>query len=207
MSDSPPTHNLFANLPVMPTGPIQDTRTFFDDNWNFTIHYPSDWNIIYENEPVGAWTIPIAIAGPGVEGERPVFMVSARCGTIQQGADELPRAIQDYIAASEAELGRSLAGYQLISTTIIHLAQRPTAWLVYSYNGKQGRIYEESFTMFDARTTFWFVCRASLACYAQMRPCFQSILASFRIGREMAERADEPIRAENASEQDVEHVE
>jgi hypothetical protein len=29
-------------------------RIFFNQEWNFTIAYPTDWRIIYENEPAGS---------------------------------------------------------------------------------------------------------------------------------------------------------
>ena len=39
------------------------TKTFYHEEWNFSVTYPADWEIIYQDEPAGSWTIPIAVAG------------------------------------------------------------------------------------------------------------------------------------------------
>ncbi len=151
-------------------------RTFYTREWDFSLCYPSDWHIIYENEPAAAWIIPIAVAGPSAQGYPSV--------TLMVCSNDAPGPIQAYLEASRNDLEQTLPGWQLISADEMRLARRPAVRIAYSYKGSGGRIVEESITVFSARTLFRFVCQAPAAHEAQVKPSFDAILASFRIGRQ-----------------------
>ncbi len=168
-------------------------RTFYNEEWDFTICYPADWRIVYENEPAGSWIIPIAVASADGGDERAVLTVNARRDEILPGsaglcASGLRMSVpQAYIERTEQELEHSLAGYQFISGQETHLADQPAAKLMYSYNGQGGRMMEESTTLFGVGVTFKLICKAPADRYAELYPCFQRIVDSFRIGRDRPE--------------------
>lgn len=187
-------------------------KTFFHEEWNFSITYPADWEIIYQDEPAGSWTIPIAVAGADTGSGRPCFMVNARRGEILQGSStspvfvvgpdgtpvKMPGTPREYIEMNRESLRHGFPGFQFISAEEIRLAHKPAAKLVYSYSGQKGRITEESITLFGVGVTFQFICEVPSAQYAEFQPRFQSILESFRIGREMPEEA---VAAKSDSEE------
>ncbi len=168
-------------------------RTFYNEEWDFTICYPADWCIVYENEPTGAWIIPIAVASSDTGDGRAVFTVNARREEILQSSAGL-RALgvrmstpQEYLEWNKQELERSLAGYQFISEEKTRLADQPVARLVYSYSGQGKRMMEEAIALFSIGMTFRFICKAPPDRYAELYPCFQRIVDSFRIGRDRPE--------------------
>jgi tetratricopeptide (TPR) repeat protein len=124
-------------------------------------------------------------------------MVNARRGEILQGSSsvrvyawgdgtptEMPSTPQEYIEMNKKTLGREFSGYQFIAAEESRLANKPAARLLYSYEGNKGRITEESITLFGVGVTFQFICESPASKYDEYRPCFQSILESFRIGRD-----------------------
>ena len=64
-------------------------KTFYHEEWNFSIVYPAEWEIIYQDERAGSWTIPIAVAGEDTGQGRASFMVNARRGQILQGSSHV----------------------------------------------------------------------------------------------------------------------
>lgn len=177
--------------------------SYYNEEWNFSIAYPADWEILWENEPAGSWTIPIAVAGEKRSDGRPCFIVNVRHGEILQGSDnlkvtsigpngsliEMPSTPQEYIERSKEDLQRSFSGFQFIVAEEIRFANKPAVRLVYSYDGQIGRIQEESITLFGVGVTFQFICEVPSSQYAEFQPRFQCFLESFRIGHEMPEAA------------------
>jgi hypothetical protein len=177
-------------------------RIFINQEWNFTIAYPQDWRIIYENEPAGSWIIPIAVASVDAGKGRAVLTVNARRGEILQGraglcahsvsANVTPLkamgAPQDYIEWNKRELEHLLADYQFISGQETRLADQPAARLIYGYNRQGKRMTEECITLFGAGVTFRFICEAPAGQYVELAPCFRRILDSFGIGQELREK-------------------
>jgi HEAT repeat protein len=170
--------------------------THYSDEWNFSISYPADWEIVYEDEPAGSWTIPIAVAGEQQVGGRPCFMVNVRQGEILQGSGnwkvtsvsadgnitEMPSTPQEYIEMNKEQLPLSFSGYKFISAEEIRLAKKPAATMIYSYDGQEGRIQEECITLFGVGVTFQFICECPAQQFNNVNPVFKSIVESFRIG-------------------------
>lgn len=173
------------------------TRTFYHDEWNFSITYPADWEIIYRDEPAGSWSVPIAVAGADTNKGRPCFMVNARMGEILQGSEnmqvysmgpdgrpiQMPHTPKEYIQMTRDTLALQFDDFEFISGKEMCLISQPAAKLVYSYRGAMGRITEESITLFGVGITFQFICEVPSSQYKTFWPVFQKILYSFHFGR------------------------
>ncbi|MFM6632619.1 MAG: HEAT repeat domain-containing protein, partial [Microcystis panniformis] len=176
-------------------------KSYYSREWNFSIAYPTDWEILWENKPAGSWTIPIAVAGKEGSGGRPCFSVNVRRGKILQGNPHLkitglredgklieyPSTPQEYIEQQQAELPSCFSGFQFISGEEILLAHQPAAKLVYRYDGAKGQIQEQSTTLFGVEIAFQFVSEVPVQEAAKFQPAFNSILESFRIGDDSSE--------------------
>ncbi|MCA2504873.1 MAG: HEAT repeat domain-containing protein [Microcystis sp. M54BS1] len=180
---------------------LSPMKSYYSREWNFSIAYPTDWEILWENKPAGSWTIPIAVAGKEGSGGRPCFSVNVRRGKILQGNPHLkitglredgklieyPSTPQEYIEQQKAELPSCFSGFQFISGEEIRLAHQPAAKLVYRYDGAKGQIQEQSTTLFGVELTFQFVSEVPVQEAAKFQPAFNSILESFRIGDDSSE--------------------
>lgn len=180
---------------------LSPMKSYYSREWNFSIAYPTDWEILWENEPAGSWTIPIAVAGKEGSGGRPCFSVNVRRGKILQGNPHLkitglredgklieyPSTPQEYIEQQKAELPSCFPGFQFISGEEIRLAHQPAAKLVYRYDGAKGQIQEQSTTLFGVELTFQFVSEVPVQEAAKFQPALNSILESFRIGDDSSE--------------------
>lgn len=181
--------------------------SYYNEEWNFSIAYPADWEILWENEPAGSWVMAVAVAGNERSGGRPGLIVNVRRGEVLQGSSnvrvisiggdgesrEEPRTPQEYIERSKEDLRRSFSGFRLLSAEEIRLANKPATRLVYSYDGESGRRREECITLFSVGVTFQFTCEAPANQFATFKPIFDSIIRSFRIGHEPSE---EPSKAD-----------
>ncbi len=179
-------------------------KSYYNEEWNFSIAYPSHWQIIWENEPAGSWVIPIAVAGRQMATGRPCFMVNVRRGEILQGSSnmkvsgmsedgrliEMPSTPQEYIEMNKQQLPGNFPGYQFISSQETRLANKPAARIVYSYDGQAGRIAEECITLFGVGVTFQFICEVPAGQFSFFGSIFKDILESFRIGRATPEDVD-----------------
>ncbi|MFM6323755.1 MAG: HEAT repeat domain-containing protein [Microcystis panniformis] len=180
---------------------LSPMKSYYSREWNFSIAYPTDWEILWENKPAGSWTIPIAVAGKEGSGGRPCFSVNVRRGKILQGNPHLkitglredgklieyPSTPQEYIEQQQAELPSCFSGFQFISGEEILLAHQPAAKLVYRYDGAKGQIQEQSTTLFGVEIAFQFVSEVPVQEAAKFQPAFNSILESFRIGDDSSE--------------------
>lgn len=199
------------NLTVEPNVEQNDRMiSYYNEEWNFSIAYPADWEILWENEPAGSWTIPIAVAGEKRSDGRPCFIVNVRHGEVLQGSDNLKvtsigpngsligmaGTLQEYIEKCKENLQRSFSGFQFIVAEEIRFANKPAVRLVYSYDGQMGRMQEESITLFGVGVTFEFIHEVPSSQYVEFQPRFQDFLESFRIGHEMPEAA---VTAEDSS--------
>lgn len=63
------------------------------------------------------------------------------------------------------------------------MAGKPAARMVYHYDGKLGRIQEESITWFGAYLTLQFICEMPANKADEYAAIFKSILESFLVGR------------------------
>jgi len=192
----------------MPSTEVR-TTTFYHEEWNFSLAYPADWPVIYQDEPAGSWTIPIAVAGPSAPGGRPTFMVNARRGEILQGSSgspvyaigptgqmiKMPCTPEEYIALNRDSLAGDFPGYRFLAGEAITLADKPAARMEYSYDTQGGRITEEAVTLFGVGVTFQFIAEMPAAKVEKLRPLLRGILESFRLGRPEPQ-AEELVAAE-----------
>ncbi len=177
---------------------------YCNKEWNFSIKYPTDWKIVWENEPAGSWTMPVAVAGEKRRIGRPCFMVNARRDEILRGSDNfivnqlledgsvvtVPRDPAEYIELNKKTLAREFPGYQFISAEETSIGNRPAARMVYSYDGRISRIQEESITWFGAGVTFQFICEVPVSQHAEFQPYFKDILESLKLGHGMPQEED-----------------
>ena len=180
---------------------LSKLKSYYNKEWNFSFAYPSEWEILWENEPADSWIIPIAIAGQEQNGGRPCFSVNARRGEILQENSQIkatsltegeqvlafPSTPQEYIKQEQEELKRAFPGFQLISAEELLLDNKPSARLVYSYDGVKGRIQEECTTLFGVGVTFQFISEVPARDSAQFAPVFKGIFESLRIGHSPSE--------------------
>jgi hypothetical protein len=183
------------------TGVQRQLKQYYNKEWNFSITYPVDWEILCENKSVGSWVMAIVVAGKERSGGRPGLIVNVRRGEILRGSSnvtvfsigkdgetrEEPRTPQEYVERSKEDLRRSFPGFQFLSAEEISLVNKPAVREVYSYNGDSGRIQEECITLFGVGITFQFTCEAPINQFTKIKPIFDSIIGSFRIGREPSE--------------------
>jgi hypothetical protein len=182
--------------------------SYYNEEWNFSIAYPADWEILWENEPAGSWWVmAVAVAGKEGSGGRPGLIVNVQRGEVLQGSSnvrvisiggggesrEEPRTPREYIERSKEDLRRSFSGFRFLSAEEIRLGNKPATRLVYSYDGENGRRQEECITLFGVGVTFQFTCEAPANQFATFKPIFDSIIGSFRIGHEPSE---EPSKAD-----------
>lgn len=181
-------------------------KTYFSNDWNFSIDYPADWEVLWENESAGSWTIPIGVAGKQGDGGRPCFSVNVRRREILEGSAtfkvtrvgpnghviEAPSTPQEYIEMRRLQLPGQFERVEFISAEECRVEQKPAARLVYSYAGQRGRIQEECLTLFGVGVTFQFICEVPVAEAAAFAPVFASILGSFCTGRKRADNAALP---------------
>ncbi|MCZ8224313.1 MAG: tetratricopeptide repeat protein [Microcystis sp. LE19-84.1B] len=171
---------------------LSKLKSYDNKEWHFSFAYPSEWKILWENEPADSWIIPIAIAGQEQSGGLPCFSVNARRGEILQEKEQVlvfPSTPQEYIKQEQEELKRAFPGFQLISAEELLLDNKPSARLVYSYDGVKGRIQEECTTLFGVGVTFQFISEVPARDSAQFAPVFKGIFESLRIGRSSSENS------------------
>lgn len=171
---------------------------YYCNKWDFTVKYPSDWEIIWENEPAGSWDIAVAVAGKDEGSGRPCFMVNVRNGEILQGNNNLmvssmgpdgriikmPSTPNEYIEMEKTQLPKEFPGFQFVSSKEIQLINKPAAKMVYSYKREMGEIMEESITLFGDGLTFQFISEVPYKRYSKLKNCLNKIIVSFQMGRE-----------------------
>ncbi|MFX0132690.1 MAG: PsbP-related protein [Candidatus Hodarchaeota archaeon] len=174
---------------------------YYNEEWNFSIKYPANWEVAIENESSGSWMIPIALAGPKIGSIKPCFMINARRGEVLEGNSNMivnhftnegrivkvPRTPQEYIEQSKKDLPNCFPGFSYIDGQELRIANKPAAKLEYCYDGEYERIQEESITLFGVNMTFQFVCEMPFNPSHEVKKIFKSIIDSFRVGNAFTE--------------------
>lgn len=170
--------------------------SYHNDEWNFSMNYPASWDIIYENEPAGTWTVPISVGGKIENGLRPHFMVNAHHYQLLEGDNNLtvvhayddgnvresPKTPHEYIEMTKNSIASQFPGIQFISEDATTIEGYPAAKQVYSYEGTNGRrIQEETITIFGDNTTFQLISEIPVDQIEKHQSTMQKILESFKI--------------------------
>jgi len=175
-----------------------EIKQYYNERWNFTIQYPGSWGIALENESFDPWIIPVAVASEMGKGKTGFIInvqgreILAKGTVMFVGPNgkmrKRPTNPQEFIEAARDELSRSFTNLRFHAGEQIQFLGKPAAKLDYSYDGREGRIREQSITYFGVGVTFQFICEAPEAEFERWKPVFECIINSFRIGRGMAEK-------------------
>lgn len=173
-----------------------------DARWGFHFAYPSDWEVIYENEPAGSWTIPIAVASADAGKGRACFMVNIQEREILQGGQNMdvfmpgpdgqmikaPSTPAEYIELNRTTLSGQFQDFRYIEGETSTLAERRAARMLYSYRGRSGRIQEALITLFDQGRTWQFIFEMPDDEAPVLKQLLSRLLASFGLGAGSAKR-------------------
>lgn len=173
----------------MPPG--GSTRTYANSQWGFWLEHPTDWELLWENDPAGSWLAAVGIAGSRVSGGRPGLIVNVRRGSVLAEHTDggvrvvnigAPSTVQEFVDQSVATLAGSFTGFKLLTKIETELAGKPSVRMAYTYdarNASNTRMQESSVTRFG-KDTFQITCEAPAADFGKVEPVFQSIIDSFR---------------------------
>lgn len=169
-----------------------EKKSYYSEQWNFSITYPADWEIVHENEPVDPWVMVVAIAS--LPGRQTAILVNARRGEalarfpqISVGRDgtvvQEPTTPQEFIQVQREGLARSFRNFSFHFGEELELLDKPAVRTVYSYDGDRERRKELCITWFGVGVTFQFIGEASAAEFDRWQPVFDRVIESFRIGK------------------------
>lgn len=217
---SAPPGRVDESLPSrrMANGAETKSKRYHNSEWGFSLLYPSDWQIVWENRPEGSWVMAVGLAGEVTRsGLRPALIVNARRGDVLEGNNNVtvvhigpagsvtaPRTPAEYIESSKTELGNAFSGFRLISAEEARFLNLPAVILVYSYASAQQRTQEMCVTVFGLGVTFQLTFEIAPAEFDHLRPTFDAILDSFDIGGAVAATVDSgPVIQRAADAQDA----
>ena len=171
-----------------------EMKTYTSSQWGLSFRYPAAWEVIYENDMSGSWSIAIAVGGKMRGGQRPVFMVNARGDEILSPpwVTDLMRADGSVVTAMHSPADhiesskRDLPGYfdqlQFKAVGEIRLQGNiPAAQCLYSYSSSGGRVTEKSVTVFCKNISFQFICDMPESKQGKYLVIFNDILESLNI--------------------------
>ncbi len=183
-------------------------KTYHNVKWNFTLDYPEDWDVMWENVPDGGWEVVVGVAGkPSLSGRPYVTVrvlqkavlnfysenVSVRAsGGPGQGV-ELPRTVEEYHRICKQELMKVLPDVQFIADRQGVLAGMASGTLRYSYRSKTGVILETQINIFGSTSTYRLLCEAPEEQSESVDSYFDSVVAAFI---PFAKTAPEPFSEE-----------
>lgn len=175
-----------------------DGKQYYNKQWNFSIVYPADWELLWENRPQGSWVMAVAVAGRTGGSIRPGLIVNARRGEALEGssnvtvmhiggdttAKQAPKTPKEYIERSKADLNEAFSGLRFLSGEEIRLINKPATRVVYSYATNSGRMQEMCVTIFGVGVTFQITCEVAPEEFDRFKPTFDAVINSFNIGIE-----------------------
>jgi hypothetical protein len=164
-------------------------------DWQFSLAYPPDWEILWQDTPAGRWTSAIALSSREASDDRVGLVVNVCPGRLLEGEDterilnvgpegqnlKVPRTVGEYVERSSAELGQSFFGLQLISGEVTRLADHPASRLIYTYDRSGKRVEEECATLFGDRATFEFTFEAPMDQFPEVEPVLQLVIGSLTL--------------------------
>jgi hypothetical protein len=201
-------------------GPVDQPRpaetpagrsSYYNEEWNFSIAYPKDWRMLWENRARGPW----AYTAFGEESRAtisPGFAVLARKGQVLEGdstvtvhhidgdgiASTAPKSPAEFIENVKQDLMAALSGLLFHSTDDIEVNKKPATRVIYSYDTDDGKKQQMSVTVFGVNVTFQITCEAAADDFTMLRSTFDDVISSFRIGRKDESHAEDAPAATEA---------
>ena len=175
--------------------PSTHMKTYYNKKRNLELPYPSDWEIIWENEPDGGWEIIVGIAGRQSSVGRPCVTLRAlphavinfgpaHISVFAAGGSNVPsqlvRTAEEYNEECTQELKNVLPGVRFISAETGTLAGMPSATLVYTYAGNNGIIREKQVNLFGHAVTYRLLFEAPEEQNESIEKYFDTVVANFK---------------------------
>jgi hypothetical protein len=170
-------------------------KTYHNTKWNFSLEFPENWEIVWENEPDGGWEIVVGIAGkPSYSGRSVVTIRVIKQAVLNFGPTnvdvfaaggfgepmELPRTPEEYNEICKQELINILPGLRFISQETGTLAGMSSGTLLYSYKGQAGTIREKQVNLFGKEVTYRLLCESPEEESESTEKYFDSIVSNFK---------------------------
>ena len=170
-------------------------KTYSSSEWGLSFKYPATWNMIFENDTSGSWSIPVTVGGEMRGGQRPAFMVNARRDemitpphvTVTQALVDgsfhtSPHSPMEHNEDSQKSLPGYFDDIRFMDSAEIRLKGGvPAAWMVYSYSSSDGSVTELSVTAFCRDITYQFICDMPSSEQGHYMVIFGEILESIDI--------------------------
>ena len=173
-------------------------KRYYNKEWNFSIVYPADWELLWENRSQGSWVMAVAVAGRPGGRVRPGLIVNVRRGEVLEGSTtvtvthigqdgsvaQTPKTPGEYIEKSKEDLKRAFSGLRFLSGEETRLINKPATRVVYAYDTRSGRMQEMCVTIFGVGVTFQITCEVAPEQFDVFKLVFDDIIRSFNIGSE-----------------------
>ena len=174
-------------------------KRYYNKEWNFSIVYPTDWELLWENRPAGSWVMAVAIASRPAGGYRCGLIVNARRGEVLEGSPSVtvthiggdgtvmqaPKTPAEFIERSKHDLTQAFSGLRFHSGEVFRLINKPATRVVYSYDTDSGsRTQEICVTVFGVGVTFQITGELPGHQIDTFTPIVDRIIGSFNIGSE-----------------------
>ena len=190
-----------------------DGKRYYSKDWNFSMVYPADWEMLWENRPAGTWVMAVAVASKPLGGYRCGLIVNARRGEVLEGRStvthigedgtvrQAPRTPGEFIERSKEDLKKAFSGLRFHSGEELRLINKPATRVVYSYDTDGGRTQEICVTIFGVGVTFQITCEVADRQIETFKPTLDRIISSFNIGSEPSSAVEprsvvQPAKAE-----------
>lgn len=172
-----------------------ETISYYNKQWNFSLSFPSDWCEINDQEKLGQWFVPFSV-GKIVQDGWLKCMINVRSEEILNRNKSLQiiaidvdgktsqqaSNITEYINQTAKELQSHFPGFKLVSTDEIQIDNKPAAKIAYIRGEENKRIYEEYTTLFGVGNTFLFIFEVPYSEMNRYINSFEKFVESFKIG-------------------------
>lgn len=171
--------NIFGNKASVELVELSDSYT--NAFCNFSLSYPSDWKVEFENRQVVGtiWTETTRLAGPMGQIVRPYLTI------ITALVKNDHKSLTAYMDKAELDLSSGFSDLRMLSRNECLLLGWPTAWMTYTYKGEKSRRQEMNVTTFfgtgELLVWFQFICETDMQQASQDFPLFERIVKSLQI--------------------------
>ncbi|MDH7487851.1 MAG: hypothetical protein QHJ81_16450 [Anaerolineae bacterium] len=167
------------------------TKRYYNERWNFSLTYPADWTIVFENDAGASWEIALAVASPD---RRVGFIVNARRSEVLARHIQItmapdgeviqePTTPQEFIQGQKRALAHGFPGFAFHTGEELTWLDQPAVKVAYSYDGDRERRKELCLTWFGVGLTLQFIGEAPAAEFERWETLFTQMLDGFHIGK------------------------
>lgn len=194
-----------------------ETKSYDNEKWNFSLSYPSDWREFNDPAMMGQWYVPISLGKIVPDGWLKCMIhvkpeevlnsnTSAELITIDTDGKSSQQAknVAEYINQAKKELQSSFPGFELISTEEIKIDNKPVAKIAYVRGDENKRIYEDYTTLFGVGNTFLFICEVPYSEMNNYKDVFESFINSFKIGNNTTAKTSSQTLSQKQARESVE---